>query len=98
MAEKLARIPVAQIFHNANREAERLGFKLQLNLAGDLSVGVRLLPATDRGRAVATAAGSEGGFIECTCSIPAPGHAGDRIDATRDAINQALELARDSGA
>jgi hypothetical protein len=94
------RIPAAEIFASEVEEAKRLGFKLQLNLGGQLSIAVRLIPQTKRARVIAGVATSykSPGFIEAPCAVPEDATTSDRLDLARDAIRSALELARDTGA
>lgn len=85
-------VPGRVIFRREIAQAKHLGFALEVARAPH-SVTVQLVPITRRAAIVCRRQGAAA--IEAACAV---GAEDQRLDATREAIRCALELAKDVGA
>lgn len=86
-------IKATDIFGSELAEARRLGFQLQLLADEPGIVAARLVPVTSRARA---ACRHQGEGVKAIQAHVALGEGEERLDALRDTIRKALELAREA--
>lgn len=93
------RIGFQQIFAAEIEQAKRRGFVVQVSLPNG-AAAVRLMPFSERAKTAARRAAPElpEPLIEAACALPEGGGTADTLDAVRDALREALRLAKDSGA
>lgn len=93
MTSQALAFKATDIFRSEIAEATRLGFRLQLLPDQPGIVAARLVPATPRARAACFQKDDGVKAIQAHVALE---HERDRLDATRDTIRKAFELAREA--